>query len=695
MNTPTANRNLYRVKRILWMLMGVWAVVTVARFYNGIGATSALTDVAPWGFWIAFDVMAGVALAAGGFVLAAAVYIFGLEKYHDFARPAILTALLGYIAVAVGLLYDLGLPWNIWHPMIFPQHHSVLFEVAMCVMCYLTVLALEFSPAVLEHPLFSHRIFKVALKFLKRITIPLVIAGICLSTLHQSSLGSLFLIQPGRTHPLWYSPLIPVLYFVSAMGLGLMMVTLESLLSSWLFNHRTKTELLAGLGRMASVVLSVYVLIRVGDLWHRGQLTSQLVGSWQGALFIFELLFSAVVPAVLLAIPRVRNSVPGLATCSTMTVLGIIGYRFDTSIIAFERPLSMPYFPTWTELAISAGIISGAALVFIFFNENLHIVPRHDDRDKRRSSDREDASADLYTGRQAPRPGLWTDAASGTMQGPYEAAYFFTPARRQYSLGFIIAGALAIGLLPEDAVFGPRPQAVPVQEGRNVEGLAVKVDSPLRREFHIASLAGNVPASLKPEPVTLRMIDGNRNWRFVPFTHDDHITRLGGRESCKLCHHQNMTFDQTSPCYVCHRDMYETTDTFRHGLHADKLGGNASCAGCHGEGPGRKSRENSKPCYGCHGDMVVEGSTVPPAKGGLKGFAPGYMTAMHGLCMGCHHQMALKEPEKYGEFDRRCDVCHRDFEDVEHRRMAPYVPMPPGHEAVGDMKPSHATSRGH
>ena len=186
MHTAIRNRNLERVKTVLWTIMGVWAVVTVARFWHGIGATSGLTDVAPWGFWIAFDVMAGVALAAGGFVIAAAVYIFGLQRYHDFARPAILTALLGYIAVAVGLLYDLGLPWNIWHPMVFPQHHSVLFEVAMCVMCYLTVLTLEFSPAILEHPLFHHRFFQTALKLVKKATIPLVIAGIVLSTLHQS-----------------------------------------------------------------------------------------------------------------------------------------------------------------------------------------------------------------------------------------------------------------------------------------------------------------------------------------------------------------------------------------------------------------------------------------------------------------------------------------------------------------------------
>jgi hypothetical protein len=140
--------------------------------------------------------------------------------------------------------------------------------------------------------------------------------------------------------------------------------------------------------------------------------------------------------------------------------------------------------------------------------------------------------------------------------------------------------------------------------------------------------------------------------------------------------------------------MYEVTDTFDHTLHMHKLGGNASCAVCHGDGPGRKSRENSLACWQCHGDMVVEGSIVPPAEGGLKGFAPGYMEAMHGLCMGCHKDLSAKQPDKYGkEFDR-CDVCHRDFEDTEHRRMAPYVPMPPGHENMKQADTGAPKARG-
>ena len=195
------SKRLITLKTVLWTFAGALAALTFARFWHGLGATTNLSDATPWGLWIALDVMAGVALAAGGFVLAGTVYIFGLEKYRPLVRPAILTAFLGYVAVAVGLIYDLGLPWHIWHPMVYWQHHSVLFEVAMCVMTYLAVLALEFSPVVLEHPSFERPVFRVMLRLLKMFTIPLVIAGIILSTLHQSSLGSLFLIVPHRLHP--------------------------------------------------------------------------------------------------------------------------------------------------------------------------------------------------------------------------------------------------------------------------------------------------------------------------------------------------------------------------------------------------------------------------------------------------------------------------------------------------------------
>lgn len=657
MDRTAANPTLDRVKTLLWGVMGVWSVVTVARFANGLGATSGLTDVAPWGFWIAFDVMAGVALAAGGFVIAAAVYIFGLKQYHRFARPAILTALLGYIAVAVGLLYDLGLPWHIWHPMIMPQHHSVLFEVAMCVMLYLTVLTLEFSPAVLEHPLFHRPLFLKLLAVIKKLTVPLVIAGIVLSTLHQSSLGSLFLIQPFRLHPLWYSPIMHLLFLISAVGLGLMMVTLESLVSAWLFGHEVRNDLLAGLARVASAVLSVYVVLRLGDLFYRGVLPGAIDGSFLAGWFVFELAISAIIPATLLAFRRVRTSVAGLWTCSIMTVTGTVLYRFDTCIVAFARPEGMPYLPTWIELAVSIGIVSGAVLVFIFFNENLRIMDHE----------------------PAPTPASIPARAHATAAEPAAGTVSRGGALRRHSLAFVLAAAAAFGFLPEQAVFGPAPNPTPVHISRTLEALAVDGAGPLHREFYLASTSGAVPAAADAVPVRVSVIDGNRDWRFVLFTHDEHAAALGGTESCRICHHQNMPFDQNTACFQCHRDMYETTDTFDHTVHVYKLGGNASCAVCHPDPSQVKTRESSLSCWECHGDMVVEGSIVPTTESGLVGFAPGYVEAMHGLCARCHETYSKDQPERYGDAFGRCDFCHRDARDRNHRRLAPYVPMPPGH----------------
>jgi len=257
------------------------------------------------GFWIGFDVLCGVALAAGGFVIAATVYVFHREKYHAIVRPAVLTAFLGYAAVVGGLLFDLGLPWNIWRPVIHWQHHSALFEVAWCVMLYLTVLALEFSPVVLEKSPF-HKLYRIA----KALTLPLVILGIMLSTLHQSSLGTLFLIMPFPDPPaLVFAPAAaPVLHLRG--GPGLAMVCVESLVSGWLYDRKPETHLLSGLARAAFWVLGFYLVIRLGDLGARGSLSTLFEGSWESTLFLIEMGLTVVFPWRSLPSPRSGDRCP-------------------------------------------------------------------------------------------------------------------------------------------------------------------------------------------------------------------------------------------------------------------------------------------------------------------------------------------------------------------------------------------------
>ena len=647
------NTRRHVLKTILWAIMGVLAVVTVVRFMRGLGATTALTDVTPWGFWIAFDVMSGVALAAGGFVLAAAFYIFHMEAYHPFTRPAILTAFLGYIAVAVGIMYDLGLPWNIWHTILFPQFRSVLFEVAACVMLYLTVLGLEFSPVVLEHPWFNRPPFTSIYALLKKATIPLVIIGIVLSSLHQSSLGSLFLIAPYRLHPLWYSPIIWILFLISAIGLGLMMVTAESFFSAWMFGHRLRMNQLAGLGKAASVVLFLYAILRLGDLAARGTLGSAFDGSWQGDLFLFELALGALLPATLLAFRGVRNSPAGLAASAAMTVLGTIGYRFNVCIVAFYRPEGMSYFPSWMEVAVSLGIVAGAVLVFIFFVERLRVYPEEHECGEHGEGAR-------------PSPGPAVNPGTVRALLPLSLA-----APRFYSIAFVGAAAAAIGILSGNELRADRSVHTPVSAQRTLDGVVGPPTGGHLRDVSVLQKDVPVPDGSKRMP--LLMINGNRDDRLVLFPHNLHITKFGEEQSCIKCHHKNLPFDRNTACDKCHRDMYNPTDIFRHASHAAKLGGSKGCVRCHRDTNQVKDRATATACSKCHADIASEETVIKPKEGTQKGVAAGYMDAMHGLCVTCHRQMVQKSPKEYGPDFARCTTCHRDFDATQLLRMGPYV----------------------
>ncbi|MGB7621090.1 MAG: NrfD/PsrC family molybdoenzyme membrane anchor subunit, partial [Terriglobia bacterium] len=257
------NLSRFRIPRItfwravvaVFMVLGVYALFV--RYTRGLGASSHMTDLFPWGLWIGFDLLCGVGLAAGGFTICAAVYIFNVERFRPIIRPTILTAFLGYLLVITALLVDLGRPYRIWHALVMWNPHSVMFEVAWCVMLYTTVLALEFSPIVFEK-------FKLEgpLKVIHRISIPLVILGVILSTLHQSSLGSLYLIRPNKLHPLWYSPILPIFFFVSAVAVGLCMTIVESYLSNRAFKKKLEMDLLADLGKIAVVVLAVLLVLK-------------------------------------------------------------------------------------------------------------------------------------------------------------------------------------------------------------------------------------------------------------------------------------------------------------------------------------------------------------------------------------------------------------------------------------------------
>lgn len=347
---------VWRVVFVLVMLAGAWA--TVIRFTRGLGAATNLSDEFAWGVWIGFDVLCGVMLAAGGFTLMATVHIFNAEDYKPIARPALLTAFLGYLLVVVALMFDLGKPWNIWHPLVMWNPHSVMFEVGWCVMLYTTVLALEFAPVVFER----FRL-KRPLRILRTISMPLVIMGVLLSTLHQSSLGSLYLIMPEKLHPLWYSPLLPVFFFVSALAVGIAMTMVESTLSARHLGHPFKISLMARLSRIMLVLLAVYGVMRVQDLSSRGAWATAWPLGYESSFFWAEMLLALAIPLVALSFTAIRTSARALYWVSLSVVLGFIVNRLNVSITGMEASAGVQYVPKWTEIAVTASIVAlGIAL---------------------------------------------------------------------------------------------------------------------------------------------------------------------------------------------------------------------------------------------------------------------------------------------------------------------------------------------
>jgi len=355
-------------------------VITILRFTIGLGAVTNLSNDNPWGLWIGFDLLVGVALAAGGYVTSAAVYLFGMKKYHSAVRPAVLTGFLGYSLVVFALNYDVGRPWRLPYPFIMQQGtSSLLFEVAACVALYLTVLFLEFMPAPLEW-LGLKKVRELAVK----LTLALTVLGVVLSTLHQSSLGALFLIAPSKLHPLWYSPYLPVFFFISSIIAGLSMVIFESTFSHHYFAdkmdaaHLNENEgVTLGFGKAASVVLTGYFIIKVmgiaaGDNW-------RLLGTPYGLWFLVELIGFVALPSFLYAVGVRNKDVKLIKWTAAWTVLGIVINRLNVCLIAFNwhLPSSQRYFPHWMEIATSVFIVTVGIVIFRFIVTKMPIFYEH------------------------------------------------------------------------------------------------------------------------------------------------------------------------------------------------------------------------------------------------------------------------------------------------------------------------------
>ncbi|SYZ74410.1 Reductase, NrfD-like subunit [Candidatus Zixiibacteriota bacterium] len=391
MPMPVQARFFTTGTKILAAIMGVGLLAYAYRLLFGLGAATNLNDQYPWGIWIAIDVASGVALAAGGFTTAALAEIFHKDKYHVITRPALLTAMLGYTFVVIGLLADLGRYYNVWHPMLpsMWQGNSVLFEVGICVMIYLTVLYVEFTPIFVERfkgrvnlpgPLsgfnrLGEKILGLADRTLKKVLFLFIIAGVVLSCLHQSSLGNLMVIAPYKMHPLWYTPMSPLLFLLSAIAVGFPMVIFESTLASRSFKLKPELGVLSSLARYIPLTLGVYLAVKLVDLTLRGAWPYLFQGTFQSFMYFLEIVGGVIIPLIMLTITKVRNSVAGLFTASAMVVLGVVLNRINVFIVAY-KPLygTSPYYPSLYEIAVTLGLAAALILVYRFVVMNFPVI---------------------------------------------------------------------------------------------------------------------------------------------------------------------------------------------------------------------------------------------------------------------------------------------------------------------------------
>jgi Ni/Fe-hydrogenase subunit HybB-like protein len=391
LNLTINPRLRFRLNPLVWLLlafMGIAFIIAMLRYANGIGAISNLSNSYPWGLWISFDLFTGVAISSGGFLMAATVYIFELKQFKPLLRPSILTAFLGYIMVVIALLVDLGHPERIWYMMIHMNATSVLLEIGICVMTYLTVLAIEFAPVVFEGLKWQ----KIA-HLIHRFIMPFVILGVVLSTLHQSSLGSLLLIQPAKLYPLWWTPILPILFFISALSIGLSMILLESSLSALYFHRGLEIHLLEKLAKVIPIVLAVYGVVRFTQLGIAGDFQYLFTSGLMSLLFWAEIIIGVVIPIILFSFKRVRQSGKGLLIGAVILLIGMILNRFNVSWFAVRHPDPITYLPTFMsqvhyiptipEVLLSAGIFSAGILAFglavkylpVFEDEEPHNPP--------------------------------------------------------------------------------------------------------------------------------------------------------------------------------------------------------------------------------------------------------------------------------------------------------------------------------
>lgn len=378
---PIGGAVLTRPFLALLAVFGAAAAIIAWRFAFGIGPVSGLSDGYPWGIWIAFDVVTGTALACGGYAVAILVYILNKGRYHPMVRPAILTSALGYTVAGLSLAVDVGRPWNFWRvPVLVTSWNfdSALLEVALCIMSYIVVLWVELSPAFLEsagrsrYPLLR-RIGRVAHPILDRALVWIIALGLLLPTMHQSSLGTLMILTGRKLHPIWQTPLLPLLFLISCLVMGYAVVVFESTLSSLLFRRPQERRMLAALSGAMVIVLLLFLGVRLADLTARGELDRILALDRFSLLLITELALM-LAPALMLLQERRRRDLGHLFRAAMLMMLAGALYRFDSFLIAFNPGEGWAYFPTVPEMMITIGLVALEIMAYVVLVKRFPIL---------------------------------------------------------------------------------------------------------------------------------------------------------------------------------------------------------------------------------------------------------------------------------------------------------------------------------
>jgi Ni/Fe-hydrogenase subunit HybB-like protein len=582
----------------------------LARLFNGLGPITNLNDFYPWGIWIAIDVACGVALAAGGFTTAAIAEIFGGHKFKPLLRPAILTAWLGYFMVAIGLMFDLGRYWNVWRPIFNWQGNSVLFEVGMCVMAYLAVLTVEMSPALIEglreriaRRDWGHKVLAKVEKplilihsWVKAILPIFIVAGVVLSCMHQSSLGTLMVIAPTKVSALWYTPFMPLLFLLSAMMVGFPMVIVESIIAHKSFGKEQDLGLIGSLAKYVPYVMGVYAAFKFGDLIVRWKQLNFTEHADATVFWAVEIVLGVLAPLVLFSLPAVRRSINWLLTASLLVVGGVVLNRINVYVVGYYPPFAKArYFPAIGEIALTVGLACALMLLYRFFAIHFPIVAG-------------DGKA-APVGAEAPHrhhvPALkpvWTAVFRGTAVA--------------FLLGFVVLYSLV------------HTQAIQASAQATQIVRLAKIPQKPALDTSAFRHAARPDAYRSLYVLNSQELNGKTDYyEPVRFTHRTH--EVNADSNCAVCHHRYAS----GPEDRIGQDLKQ--------MHADievRIQ-NASCLSCHED---LTDKEFGK-CSQCHFE-----SNEPdyPARIGLKG-------AYHRQCIGCHQT----QPDQ-AKAPTDCAACH-------------------------------------